>query len=142
MAALAPFVAQQPHLVGRMLRRLGPYVVILWFPFGQPLAAAGLALADDGLGMNIHTARVAVEALSANQVLAGLVVAVLILMALVGAVFSKAARDSLRARERLLEGDGTDVAPLNDIVVSALRRPIQQVEETLQHNIDQLNALH
>ena len=141
-AVIEPYLRSRPSFVGRGLRWLLPLAVLIWFPLAQPILATILEGARVGIGLNLETAAVLVQGLSGVNVLIGLGVSVLILGALVAAVYSGAVRDSWRAMDLLGEysADMT-VEPLVSALADSIGRPIRDFRAELIAVTESLETL-
>jgi hypothetical protein len=159
-AAIASYFPRPPTRLGRFLRGLIPLAVLAWFPLVQPLLAAGLRAAGIGAESAPAAAGTAgetgarpafdpailallVTALSAQQVLLGLLVSLLILAALVAAIYSGAVRDAHAAARRLADDDPRHIAePLLADVIAAVRAPLEAFEHELAGMVRTLEELN
>jgi hypothetical protein len=129
---IGPLLQRRPSLAGRFLRWVLPLAVLLWFPLVQPVLGALLEGADGHLRLDGQALALLVSALSARNVLVGLVASLIILAGLVAAVYSRAVRDASLAAERL-RSSGPDVLgeTLAQSLSASLRRPIEHVRVKL-----------
>ncbi|MHC4090767.1 MAG: P-loop NTPase family protein, partial [Planctomycetota bacterium] len=88
-AVIDPLLQKRPTLPGRVLRWVIPLAVLLWFPLVQPVLAIVLGSMYGEIGLDLETVAMLVQALSAGNVLAGLGASLIILAALVAAVYSR-----------------------------------------------------
>ncbi len=141
-AAITPYLNKRPMLVGRVFRWVFPVVVLLWFPFVQPILEGGLELVARGEVWNPEMLGVLVSALSAAHVLQGICVSLIILAGVTAAVYSIAARDTLAALERLRNARPADIGePLTEMVVHTIRRPVQERQGRLEELVATLTSL-
>ncbi len=141
-AVFGPLLRRRPTLVGRAVRWLLPPVVLLWFPIVQPLLAALLGRPATEIAFDMDMAQSVVAALSGANVLTGLTVSLLIMAALVGAIYSRAVRDAHRAADRMdMPISGDDASVLAAGVVEGLTSPVVHVRDELAGVVDELNGM-
>ena len=140
-AVIEPLLGTRPTFPGRLLRRVIPLAVLLWFPLVQPILAVGLDGLDGPIGFDVVAAML-VRALSAETVLSGLGASLIILAVLAAAVYSRAVRDTLAAVERL-QAAGPEAATgcLTESLVETIRRPIERLRAQLAEATETLDRL-
>ncbi|NOT00002.1 MAG: hypothetical protein HOP29_05190, partial [Phycisphaerales bacterium] len=131
-AVIAADMDKRPGFVGRLIRRVLPFAMLIWFPLVQPLLAA--ILPTDG-GATISVDRwlpAVVHAVSASNVLTGLTVSLLLLAAMVAGVYSWSARDALRAADRLRNAPVEAWSgPSTASIAETVARPVATVRDEL-----------
>ncbi len=141
-AIIGPYLTKGPTWVGRLVRTTIPLAVLLWFPLVQPVLSAGLSRLRGRMGYNVDTAAMLVQTLSANNILMGLLVSLLILAGLVAAVYSGSVRDSFAAARRLRASSVETMAePLVQSIARAIDAPIDGVRLELADATEELSAI-
>ncbi len=131
-AVIQRYLDRSPSFPGRVLRKWFPLAVLLWFPIVQPIADWTLAGAAGAIGFNAESARVLVGILSAQNMLTGLGVSVLILGCVTGAVYSSAVRDSFAAVDALRTMPAElSAQPLVQTVADSIAQPVRRVADEL-----------
>ena len=115
---------------------------MLWFPFVQTVLDAGLSTVRSQSSVGLASLISAVHALSASNVLLGLLATLLILAGMTAAIYSLAVRDGLRASRRLADAI-PDIATdgLAGSVSTAIRTPLQKIVAELNVVVSRLRAL-
>lgn len=137
--------------VGRLVRGAIAAMALLWFPILQPilqfvLAGFGTASASQsnpsrGAGWGALAAEM-VGALSASRVLAGLMVSLMLVIALVAMVYSRAVRDAQRAIDSLSQTQENGIGgALIEPVAQALNQPVASIRDQLQAMVEKLQRL-
>lgn len=145
-ATLDRMLHKSPGALGRFVRGVIAILALLWFPIIQPILAIALppiiaawsSAAQQSVTINwSEFATGIVGALSASRMLAGLLVSVILMLALVAAVYSRSVRDAQRAIERLTASPA-DMAthPLLEPTTAALNQPVSTVHDRLRQVID------
>lgn len=145
-ATLDRMLHKSPGVIGRFIRGVIAILALLWFPIIQPVLSIALPplIATWSSATSQSTeigwgefATGIVAALSASRMLAGLLVSVILMLALVAAVYSRSVRDAQRGIERLTAAP-TDTAnhPLLEPTTAALNQPISTVHGQLRQVID------
>jgi hypothetical protein len=136
--ALAPLLARRPGLFGRLFRRGLALLILLWFPFVQPVLRLVLGAFGSVADWDWRVAgELAVEALSASAVLSGLLVSLLLLACITAAVYSIAVRDANALLQRV-SGAGESAGGVCASLASAIRRPLEHARERLGGVTEQL----
>lgn len=141
-AVIKPVLQRRPMVIGRLVRWILPPVILLWFPFVQPLLDALLQTVDGGLAIDLTTVKSVVSALSGANVLSGLVVSLLMMAAMVGAVYSRAVRDAQSAADRLEGiGGGADASVMIESVGRTVGLPVRRVRDELSGVANELTKM-
>lgn len=130
-AVIEPLMERRPGAFGRFLRWLIPVLILLWFPFVQPVLAGLMTALVGGMSKG-EAASLVIHTLSATKILSALVVVLLIYAAMVGIVYSRAVRDTFAALERLRNASAETIAePMTAALLAAVRKPVDRVRAEL-----------
>ncbi len=141
-AAIEPYMTRPSGFLGRMIRGVIPWAVLLWFPFVQPILDGGLSMFQSESATLTSSLLSVVRALSASNVLLGLLTAIMIVAGLTAGIYSLAFRDSLRASHRL--NDATTSTATDSFAMAtttAIVTPFHNLAAELQSIITQLQSL-
>lgn len=141
-AALGGELARRPGAIGRIIRRLLPAAILLWFPLIQPLSATLLTIATDGLKLHVSTLLAVTQALSGGKVLSGLGAALVVLMFVTAGIYTRARKDAARAWRRVEDRDPAALhALIRAEVLSPMLQPAEHMAIELEHLTGELEAL-
>jgi len=149
-ATLDRMLHRSPGAMGRIVRGVIAILALLWFPIIQPILAIALppiiaawsSATQQSVAVNWSDFVTGIiGALSASRMLAGLLVSVILMLALVAAVYSRSVRDAQRAIEQLTASlADTTSHPLLEPTTAALNQPVSTVHERLRQVIDKVSS--
>lgn len=137
-----PLLHRKPGWAGRVVRTLLTLGVLLWFPLVQPLLAVLLPMIANGDPFNAQSAAHLVTTLSGGTVLTGLVASLLILAALVAAIYARAVKHAHLAADTLRRSGPIAFSELlTQTMVAKLNKPLDKIRADLEEVTDSLNRL-
>lgn len=137
-----PLLDRRPGFLGRALRAILTLGVLLWFPLLQPLLAVLLPLIADGVKFDAQNAALVVTTLSGSTVLTGLSASLLVLTAIVAAIYARAVKHAHLAVGTLRQSGPPAFADLlTQAIVADLNAPLNKIRQDLQEITNSLQTL-
>jgi hypothetical protein len=127
------------------IKRCALWLILLWFPFGQPILTGLLEMFSDPAGWRLaHGAYRIVSALSAVHLLAGFAVVAGVYIAILAAMYARALRAVRHARDDDAESGSLAAAveqTLHEQLIEPLLRSFHRRRERLEFLLNGLNRL-